>query len=358
MPRRSLVVVTASVLVLTTAEAAADAPTSTRPSLKQLVGQHLVVRIGGTTPSRDLIARVERGEIGGVVVFGDDIPTPAHLARSLSMLQRAARRGSQLPLLTVIDQEGGRVKRLRGAPPRSSPAALGANGSAAEARREGRRTGSHLRALGLNVNLAPVLDVPTSPASFLGDRAYGRSPAVVAEIGAAFATGLQDRRVGATAKHFPGLGSARSNTDRVRVSVTATRAQLLRQLVPFRAAIARDVKLVMVSNASYPALDSTGVPALFSRRIVTDLLRRRLGFEGVVITDSMQAPGPSSRLAGPVLALEAGVDLLLHTGSDRSSADLFRQVLRAARSGDLSRAELERSYARIEVLRRWLAAPR
>lgn len=326
--------------------------------LRRLVGQHLVVRMEGTTPSPELLARIRRGEVGGVILFSDNIASPAGLAKTIGVLQRAARAGGGLPLLTAVDQEGGSVKRLPQAPPTLSPAAVGAIASQSEARRQGQQTGSYLRGLGINVNLAPVLDVPDSADSFLEDRAYGRDAKLVARVGAAFASGMQHHRVAATAKHFPGLGSARANTDSFAVSVSATRAQLELQLVPFAAAIDRGIKLVMVSNASYPALDSSRVPALLSRRIVTSLLRDRLGFEGVVITDSMQAPGPSGNRSSPVLALRAGVDLLLHTGFEGSSADLYRRLLGSARAGALGREDLERSYERIAALKRWLAAGR
>jgi beta-N-acetylhexosaminidase len=292
--------------------------------------------------------------VGGVVLFRDNVASKAGVRRALSALQRAARTGGQPPLLTVVDQEGGRVRRLSQGPPSLSPAAVGASGSVAVARRQGLRTAAFLRDIGLNVNLAPVLDVPESDDSFLGERAYGTSAALVARVGAAFVSGVQQRGVAATAKHFPGIGLAPRNTDRAAVSVQATRAELERGLLPFRTARGRDVRMVMVSNASYPALDSTRAPALFSREIVTQLLRGELGFDGVVITDSLQAPGPSSRRDGPVLALRAGVDLLLHTGSERSSADLYRQVLRAARTGELRRGDLVRSYERIQALKRSL----
>jgi beta-N-acetylhexosaminidase len=339
---------------LTAASASSSQTGTTPPTLKQLVGQHLVVRMKGTTPSGSLLGRVRRGEVGGVIVFGGNIASTAGLRRALAALQRAARAGGQPPLLTMVDQEGGRVRRLPAGPPSLSPAAVGASGSVAVARRQGLRTGAFLRDVGLNVNLAPVLDVPESDDSFLAERAYGTRPALVAKVGAAFVSGMQRRGVAATAKHFPGIGLAPRNTDRAPVSVRLTRAELERGLLPFQTAIGREVRMVMVSNASYPALDSTRAPALFSRAIVTQLLRDELGFDGVVITDSLQAPAPSARRDGPILALQAGVDLLLHTGSERSSGDLYRQVLRAARAGELSRADIVRSYERVQALKRRL----
>src|SRR4051794_19070829 len=171
------------------------------PTLTQLVGQHVLGRMEGTTPSAAFLARIRRGEIGGVVLFADN-GGPTQIRRLVARLQGAARTGGQLPLLIAIDQEGGVVKRLPG-PPTITPRAMT---SPASARAQGAATAAYLRRFGITVDLAPVLDVPAQQRSFILPRAFGRSPATVASHGVAFANGLVAGRVAATAKHFPGLG--------------------------------------------------------------------------------------------------------------------------------------------------------
>jgi beta-N-acetylhexosaminidase len=323
-------------------------------SLARLIGQTLMGRMTGEIPSRSLLARVRRGELGGIIIFSDNIGSVPSLRSAIDHLQRAAAIGGNPPLLIATDQEGGIVKRFPAGPPFVSPAVMGAKGSEAASRRSGDATAAFLRRTGINVDLAPVLDVPSSSASFLGSRAFSQNPAIVARVGSAFIRGLQRDTVAATAKHFPGLGTATANTDNGAVIITTSRAALVRRLVPFETAIARGVRLIMVSNASYLALDSSGASASLSRPIVTGLLRGDLHFGNVVITDAMSAPGPARYRDAPIRALHAGVDVLLYSDDEQASADAYSQVAAAARAGKLSRAILESSYERITKLKAWL----
>jgi beta-N-acetylhexosaminidase len=218
--------------------------------------------------------------------------------------------------------------------------------TAATAQREGAATGRALHARGINVDLAPVADV--NHGSFLGSRSFGSDPGAVASAACAFAGGVESAGVNATLKHFPGLGRTSQNTDLRRVRVTASAAALRADLEPYRRCAAT-TRLVMVSNATYPAFDPRR-PAVFSRRIVTDLLRGELGFGGVTITDTLAAPGVASPAAA-VRATRAGVDLLLYV-DERSSARGYRAVLRALRAGQLSGAQVSASAARIDALAR------
>ena len=171
----------------------------------------------------------------------------------------------------------------------------------------------------------------------------------------AFVRGLQTAGVAATAKHFPGLGSATASTDDRPVTIGRGKAFLTARLAPFRAAISNGVKLVMVASASYPALDPSGTPALFSRPIVTDLLRGTLGFDGVVVTDALDTPALRSQADVPGRAIAAGVDLLLY--SHEGPAELgYAQLLRDAKASPALRADLAASAARIAALKTWLAA--
>ena len=199
-----------------------------------------------------------------------------------------------------------------------------------------------------------MLDTPSSPSSFLGSRAFSRDPRLNSELGTAFIEGLQRGGVAATAKHFPGLGTALESTDTNQVLLATPKRALDARLLPFARAVGADVKMVMVGNAGYTAYDATGVPAVLSRPIVTGLLRARLGFRGVVVSDAMEAPGPSGRRDAPVSAIAAGVDLLLYT-SERDSGSGYAELVAAAGKGTLPIARLKDSAARIAALKRWLA---
>jgi len=332
----------------TTTSSAADPPSAV--PLRQLVGERLFVRMNGTSPSRAFRARVRRGEVGGVVLFGPNIATRAQVRRLVQRLDAAARAGGVPAPLVAIDQEGGIVKRLQTAPPRRSAPQIGATNSTRVARSEGLATARSLRALGIDIDYAPVVDVPASSASFIAPRAFGRNPRRVARLGGAFADGLQSGGVGATFKHFPGLGSAPANTDFASAVVSAPRSRLERELIPYRGTGGR---LVMLATAVYPAYHR-GVPAAFSRRVVTGLLREDLAYKGVVVTDDLETPAVrayTSPAEGAVRAIEAGADMALVVGTEAGGATAFDRMLAAARSDRLTRDRLEASHARVESLR-------
>src|SRR4051812_10318290 len=310
------------------------------PPLSRAVGRKIVTGMAGTFPSRSLRARVRKGQVGGVILFGPNVGPG--LGRAIDSLQRAARAGGNPPLLVAVDQEGGEVKRLASLPPSRAPADM----TAATAGPEGAATGRALRARGINTNLAPVADV--NHGSFLGRRSFGSDPGAVATAACAFAGALRTAGVNATLKHFPGLGRTTQNTDLHEVSVGASAAALRAALEPYRRCGA-STRLVMLSNATYPALDARR-PAVLSHRIVTTLLRGELGFTGVTISDSLAAPGVSSPSVA-VRATRAGVDLLLYV-DERASARGYRELLRAARAGRVSRAAVLASAARIDALAR------
>jgi beta-N-acetylhexosaminidase len=199
-----------------------------------------------------------------------------------------------------------------------------------------------LRAAGIDIDLAPVADT-LGPGGFLGDRSFGTRPEQVGRLAAAFVQALQHGRVAATAKHFPGLGAARVSTDDHRVSLDAT------YLDPFGRAIGAGAKLVMVSNAIYPALDAAGTPAVFSRSIVTGLLRGTFGFNGLVVSDALDAPTPARTPHAAARALAAGVDLLLYTSGGAAHA-AYGQLRSDSQASPLVRVRLAQAVARIHAL--------
>lgn len=321
-----------------------------RGELRRRLGMRLVVRMAAdATPA--LRRRARRGEIGGVILFPPAGQPTEALASEIEKLQGAASRGGRPPLVVSVDQEGGPVKRLAELPPRRSPQALSEQGAAA-ARAEGRATGGALARLGVNVDLAPVLDVPAGRESFVFDRAFGTRPETVASVGVAFAAGLAEAGVVATAKHFPGLGRSAVNTDLAPSEIPAGRSQLSPDLLPFERAVQAGVGAVMLANASYPALDR-GTPAFASERIAGRLLREQMGFGGVTITDDLGAGAVRASFGAAEAALAgagAGADLLLF--AQTPDPRVLDSLVASARRGDPSPAEQEESCARIVELRR------
>ena len=303
-------------------------------------------------PSTTLLARVAAGQVGGVILLGHGWTSSAQTAAAIARLQSVACMKRGEPLLVGVDQEGGTVRRFRWAAPSISAAGVA---TAADAQAEAAAAARALRVAGVGIDFAPVADVVATPASFLGTRAFGSDPALVGQRVAAFVTGLQSTGVAATAKHFPGLGSATVSTDDRRVTIGRSAAFLTARLEPFRAAIGSGVQLVMVSSASYPALDPSGTPALFSRSIVTGLLRGTLGFGGVVVTDAIDAPAPAATPHAAARAIAAGVDLLLYTTTGASERGYVSLLQDAAASPTL-RAQLAVAGGRLRALRTWLAA--
>jgi beta-N-acetylhexosaminidase len=328
---------------------------SLRPG--ELAGERIAVGLDGTGLTPELRAAIREGKVAGVVLFEADFPSRADGRSLIRALQAIPRPGplAHLPLLVMTDQEGGQVKRVDGAPEYSA-ATMGAEG-AAFSRREGRATAANLRSLGVNVDLAPVLDV-ARPGGVIADteRGFGSTASSVARTAVPFARGLQAGGVAATAKHFPGLGTATENTDfeaqRLHLSLSA-----LRRIdeAPYEPFIAAGGRMVMLSTAIYPALDSR--PAAFSRKVVKGELRGRLGFKGVTITDSLGSAAVAEfggQREAAVDGAAAGDDLLLF--DDLPSALAGHDALvDQLRKGGLRRAPFLTSAARVMRLRRELA---
>jgi len=326
-------------------------PGSSGLTLAQLVGQHMVFAYDGLEPPPALRRRIARGEAAGVILFARNVRSTAQVRGVVRRLQAIERpRGLTAPLLIMADQEGGPVRRIPGAPAR----AAGDVTSAAQARADGLAAARTLRAAGVNMNLAPVADVARPGAALeREERIYGRSPTRVASFASAFARGLRDGGVRSTAKHFPGFGAASVNTDDAPARIGASSATLRAvDAKPFAALIAAKVDAIMLSTAVYPARDTR--PAAFSSRWVTDELRGRMGFDGVVITDDLGTPavrayGSVARRA--VLAAKAGVDLPLLSMTYADGARAAEGLLAAARAGELPRALLRDQAARVLALR-------
>jgi len=330
-------------------------PTPAGPTAAQLIGQKLMVSMAGTTPSADLLGRIQRGEVGGVILFGANISTASQVTALTAMLRAAAAAGHQPPLLIATDQEGGSVKRIPWAPPTLSPPQMGANGSTSVALNQGSATGNALLSLGINNDLAPVADVPASTSSFMYQqgRTWSFSATTTTNLSNAFATGLEAASVVPSMKHFPGIGYAVLNTDSHAVTIGASAAALAPGLRPYQTAIANGIPMIMLSNATYTAYDSANA-AGWSHAIGTTLLRNQLGFRGVTITDSLTGTAVSRGVSQTSLSLraaKAGTDMILVTGSEASTRAVYSALLAAAQAGSIARWMLLASYNRIIALK-------
>ncbi|WP_328970360.1 glycoside hydrolase family 3 protein [Streptomyces sp. NBC_00239] len=295
--------------------------------------------------------------LGGVVYFAwaHNTRDPAQIAGLSDGLQRAALAGpAGVPLLLSTDQEHGIVARI-GRPATLFPGAmaLGAAGSATAAGRAARIAGAELAALGIRQDYAPVADVNVNPANpVIGVRSFGSDPAAVAALVAAQVRGYQRSGVAATAKHFPGHGDTETDSHLGLPVMRHTRAQWEElDEPPFRAAVEAGADAVMTAHIVFPALDPSGDPATLSRPIVTGILRERLGFRGVVVTDALDMAGVRQKYGDdrvPVLALKAGCDQLLNPPDLRLAV---RSVLAAVRSGELSEERIAASVLRILTLK-------
>lgn len=324
-------------------------------ALSSDVGQMIVSPVAGFAADPALLARVKSGRVGSVILFGNNISTVAQVRALVSALQAAARAGGRPPVLVMTDQEGGIVKRFRTAPPSFSAAEIGAGPSpASTALSQGQATGSALRDRGVNVDLAPVADVPTGP-SFLGTRAYGSNPRAVSRVACQFAAGLRGAGVGAALKHFPGLGRAgQTNTDARAITINAGAQQLGPDLAPYRRCASGPGTMVMVSNAAYGGLTGS-TPAVLSPATYR-LLRQEIGFTGPVISDSLNAGALARQGNIPVRAATAGIDLLLWT-SVASANVAYDQILAAVRGGGLAPSRVRAAARRVRALKSFVGAP-
>ena len=320
----------------------------------------LLTAFAGRQAPPELLARLSDRPPAGVTLFRQHNVDSAAQVRALTSSLQATMAPGAGPLLIAADQEGGQLIGLGDeTTPFAGAMALGAATDADLAERVARATGRELRALGVNVNYAPVCDLATNPANpALGMRSFGDDPAAVGELVAATVGGLQAEGVAATAKHFPGAGEAAADPHHELPVVERSREELLaRELVPFRAAIDAGARLVMSGHLAVPAIDDDARPATLSRGVMTGLLRYELGFDGVAVSDALDmkalAQG-SAQVGATIAAVRAGIGLLLGTvggyAPDHIEAGLREAVLR----GEISAELVAAAATRLGALRAWL----
>jgi beta-N-acetylhexosaminidase len=341
----------------------AQAPEIARLTPRQMAGQRVIYSYNGLTAPPWLLSLIRHGEVGGVIFFSSNISGEGQIQRVIADMIAANANPQNpargYPLLLMTDQEGGEVRRLPGAPLQSE-AQIGASASpASQAAVAGAAAAANLRGVGINLNLAPVLDVYRQPGDFDDQfhRSYSMSPFVVAEAGSAFVRAQQSGQVAATVKHFPGLGAASTHADTDLQPVTINlSANTLRNVdeLPYRAAFKAGAKVTMVSWAIYPAL-APRLPAALSPTIVQGELRHRLGFTGATITDALGAGALRSYGSlqnRTMLAARAGMDALLCTAiKPLPGWKCVAGLMRGYQTGAVPRQAFEAQLAQLLQLR-------
>ncbi len=325
------------------------------------MGQLLTGSLPGVSVTSDLRSLAREFQLGGVILFARNVEAPEQVAELSHDIQQLSR---EVPLWVSVDQEGGRVARLR-APFTEWPpmAVLGRSGDAALASRFARALAAELRAVGITLDYAPVLDIHTNPKNpVIGDRALAEEAGLVARLGAAIIRGLQENGVAACGKHFPGHGdtSIDSHLDLPLVEHPPDRIRRV-ECVPFAEAIRAGVAFMMTAHVLVPSLDEER-PATLSRRIVAGLLREELGFEGVIVGDDLEMKAVAKHYTvadAAVQAIAAGCDgLLVCSGSIEAQAAALEALVHAVEEGRLPIKRVEDALARNRRAKeRFLAAP-
>ena len=317
-------------------------------SLRDEVGQMFIVSIGGTEPDYYIEKMVRERNIGGVLLFGYNMQSEQQTKALTSSLQRLSMQTEPaVPLFVAADQEGGRVSHASWVAPEPTAAEVGRGGDPEKARDIARVMGRELLRAGVNTDFAPVVD--TGFGAAIGDRSFGGEPKLVSEMGAASVEGFREAGVVSAAKHFPNHGPANTDSHLGLPVVDHDMAEVESyDLSPFRAAVKAGVPMVMVGHLLYPAIDPNHPSSLSPAAI--KLLRRDLGFEGIIVTDDLamkgaNGGGPPSRAA--VEAVGAGADMLVISGSPQQQADAYDAVFAAVRSGEIPRESVRESVGRI-----------
>lgn len=331
-------------------------------SPEMAIGQKQMLAFEGHEPIPEILETLRDQQVAGFTLFRHlNVVDPDQVRTLTDSLQRAAAASGQPRLLIAVDQETGQLTAVdNGTTPFPGNMALGATDSTQLAHRTGYAIGRELAAMGINVNYAPVCDVNTNPQNpSVGIRSFGEDPVLVSRMCAAFITGIQSAGVAATAKHFPGSGDVTVDPHNEVPILRHDRQRLSRvELPPFAHAIEAGARLVMTAHVAIPALnDGLDLPATLSRPIMCNLLREQMGFDGVIISDSMEMGAitqGASQIIDVIAATLAGVDLLLLSADVDLQRATFDGLLQAVRRALIPREHLLASARRVFALKEWL----
>lgn len=336
-----------------------------RMTLAQKVGQMFLIGFMGQTADQGLTQIIAEVRPGGLILFSRNIHAAPQVVSLVMEAQKTAFKASGVPLLVGVDQEGGNVIRIKTSLPLPSALAFGEAGEKTIVETAGQATGNLLKILGINMNFAPVLDVndPTKP-SFIGTRTYGSEPHLVSDMGVSFSKGLSLAGVMPTGKHFPGHGGIDSDSHKGTPQKNVGLDEMKRSdLVPFTEMKREfgDGWAVMLGHVAYPQIDSSGMPATFSKPIVTGLLREQIGFNGLIVTDDIEMAGAATfkEIGERALhAIDAGADMIMIAWNKRLQRSLSVALQKAVQSGRLPIARVDESVKRILIAKRQVAKPR
>ena len=338
-------------------------PTLDVSEITQNVGRLFIAGIPGPEADPDTMNLIRNYHLGGIIVFSRNIRDPLQLARLCMNLQKVSMEDSGFPLFLAVDQEGGRVARLK--PPFTQFPGNEAIGRSPDPEQSALHfasiTAKEMTLVGLNMNMAPVLDVaqPNMDPHLLG-RSFSDDPVLVAKLGKIVIDALQHAGIMAVGKHFPGLGKSDRDPHLHLPIVHATLEEMeSTHLPPFAGAIEAKVSAIMSSHAVYTALDP-GIPATLSRRIMTELLRNKMGFGGLIISDDLEMGAIARERGlpqGAADAFEAGIDLLLICSSQEDLIASIELIRDRVLKGDISEQRLEISLERIKRYKRRFLSP-
>ncbi len=323
-------------------------------TLDQKIGQMVIAGLEGTSLREADRALIRDYGVGGVIFYADNIRSAAQ-TKSFAAEVRAANPRGDLPLFISVDQEGGRVARLKGVDKVPTAAAIGAKNDPAYARSIGEQLGEQLRSQGFNLDYAPVLDVNSNPDNpVIGDRSFGADANRVSKIALPVMEGLESKQIIPVVKHFPGHGDTSVDSHIALPVVNKSLAQLEKlELIPFKKAIADGADVVMIAHILLPKLDGK-YPSSMSKAVITDLLRGKLGFEGVVMTDDMTMGAIAENYGlgdAAVRSVQAGSDIVLVAHGADQAIETIQAIKKAVESGQISEQRIDESAARILALK-------
>lgn len=322
-------------------------------NLQQKIGQMLVVGFDGTEVNDRIIRAIRDYHIGNIILFARNFKNPEQLYNLNKELQRISLKENGLPLFITVDQEGGMVTRItNGATFFPGNMALSAGGNEEDAYMCGKYCGEELKAIGINFNLAPVLDVNNNKDNpVIGVRSYGENPARVSKLGSAYIKGLQESGIIATGKHFPGHGDTSVDSHLDLSSVNHNRDRLEEvELYPFKEAIKSGIKAIMSAHVMFPAYEDRRLPATLSDKVLTGLLRNRLNFNGLIVTDCMEMKAIDNYFGteeAATMAIKAGADMIFISHTDEKQIGALNKIIIKVKAGQIEEERINESVRRI-----------
>lgn len=322
-------------------------------SLEQKIGQMLIYGFKGQKAEEDAIPLIKKYKLGGVILFSRNISSEDQTIDLDRDIQKYATDKLKIPAFISIDQEGGKVLRIQNfgtvLPGNMN---LGATRSSTLSFLAGKLTAVDLEMLGINMNFAPVLDVNTSAKNeVIGVRSFGSDPDMVAMLGSSYIKGIQSRKVSATAKHFPGHGNTNGDSHFETLVTNRSLDELKKSdLKPFYEAVKNGVDAIMTAHISVPSVDNSGAPATLSHKVITGILRKEMGYNGLVITDDMEMrpvtkDWPIGKAA--IHAVVAGCDMIIVVWTDSAKKEVYESLLNAVKENKISEARIDESVRRI-----------